>query len=39
MLLATEATAAGLILEYWTKAVPIGVWVALVLVGVYFFYL
>lgn len=39
MLIATEATAAGLILEYWTKAVPIGVWIALVLAGVYSSYL
>ncbi|KAK2759439.1 hypothetical protein FQN54_002917 [Arachnomyces sp. PD_36] len=34
MLIATEATAAALIVEYWTKAVPVGVWIAIVLAGV-----
>jgi amino acid permease len=35
MLIATEATAAALIIEYWTKAVPVGAWIAIVLAGVY----
>ena len=33
MLLATEVTAAGLIIEYWTTSVNVGVWITIVLVG------
>ncbi|RHZ47696.1 uncharacterized protein CDV56_102773 [Aspergillus thermomutatus] len=32
MLLATEVTAAGLIIEYWTTSVSVGVWITIVLV-------
>ncbi|KAK1149185.1 hypothetical protein N8T08_006405 [Aspergillus melleus] len=32
MLLATEVTAAGLIIEYWTTSVNVGVWITIVLV-------
>ncbi|KAH8427865.1 uncharacterized protein LDX57_005570 [Aspergillus melleus] len=32
MLLATEVTAAGLIIEYWTTYVNVGVWITIVLV-------
>jgi amino acid transporter len=35
MLIATEATAAALIIEYWTEAVPVGVWIAIVLAGTF----
>ncbi|KKK22137.1 hypothetical protein P175DRAFT_0537614 [Aspergillus ochraceoroseus IBT 24754] len=31
MLLATEVTAAGLIIEYWTTSVNVGVWITIVL--------
>jgi amino acid transporter len=32
MLVAAEATAGGIILQYWTDAVPIGVWIAVILI-------
>ncbi|PYI36575.1 proline-specific permease [Aspergillus indologenus CBS 114.80] len=32
MLLASEVTAAGIIIEYWTTSVNVGVWIAIVLI-------
>lgn len=32
MLLATEVTAAAIIIQYWTEAVPVGVWITIILV-------
>lgn len=34
MLLASEVTAAGIIIEYWTTSVNVGVWIAIVLIGI-----
>ncbi|KAJ5226141.1 hypothetical protein N7468_007366 [Penicillium chermesinum] len=36
MLLASEVTAAGLIVEYWPSSVSVGVWIAIVLVVILF---
>jgi amino acid permease len=36
MLLATEVTAAGLVIEYWQSPVSVGVWIAIILVGEHF---
>lgn len=33
MLLASEVTAAGLVIEYWPSSVSVGVWIAIILVG------
>lgn len=33
MLVASEVTAAGLIIEYWPNSVSVGVWIAIVLLG------
>ena len=33
MLLASEVTAAGLVIEYWPSSISVGVWIAIILVG------
>ena len=33
MLLASEVTAAGMIVQYWTTSISVGVWITVVLVG------
>lgn len=33
MLIASEATAAGLVIQYWPTNVSVGVWIAIVLIG------
>ena len=33
MLLASEVTAAGLVIEYWPSSVSVGVWIAIILIG------
>jgi amino acid permease len=35
MLLASEVTASGLVIEYWQSPVNVGVWIAIILVGEY----
>lgn len=35
MLLATEATAASIIIQYWTTEVNVGVWITIILLGQY----
>lgn len=33
MLIASEVTAAGLVIQYWPSNVSVGVWIAIVLAG------
>lgn len=33
MLLASEVTAAALVIDYWPSSVNVGVWIAIVLIG------
>lgn len=33
MLIASEVTAAGLVIEYWQIDVSVGVWIAIILLG------
>ena len=35
MLLASEVTACGLVIEYWDSPVNVGVWIAIILVREY----
>jgi len=32
ILVAAEVTAGGIVLQYWTEAVPVGVWIAIILI-------
>lgn len=35
MLIATEVTAAAMIIQYWTTEVPVAAWISIILVGMY----
>lgn len=35
MLLASEVTAAGIIIQYWTTSINVGVWITIILLGMF----